>query len=305
MASLTPPTYPSSTQKRNFNLFILAPSYYNCRMKKPRSLHPASSRMEQRAIACRKLPAEQQAAHYYCNGAQKADFCAAVADGQTAPLNLALDLLAAEHWLQPRDGARYARSIRAALRTACAAQRLSTEQQKLHFAIEWRYLERLTLRARHSTPGQLQQRALRRLPGQQALMQQLFNCTEQPPLTPTDWPEVPPPVTLLKKATNHGLLPPSLAEQLATCNYEALMVLYHYPESLLPPGYSTNIPDLPADTLCYMLSEWDHNNICWRIAPWEELRRLLGLAIAADGSFCHIADEWGNNWRKLRCISGQ
>lgn len=274
-------------------------------MKKPPSLLPSRTRMEQRAATCRKLPAEQQAAHYYCNGAEKADFCTAVADGQTEALNLALDLLAAEHWLQPRDGARYARSIRAALRTACAAQRLSSAQQKLHFAIEWRYLERLTLRARHSVPGQLQQRALRRLPGQQALMRQLFDCTEQPPLTPADWPEVPPPVALLQNAARHSLLTPTLAEQLVTSAYELLMGLFHYPESLLPPGYSSNTPAHPADTLCYMLSEWANNNICWRIAPWNELRMLLGFAIAADGSFCHIADEWGNNWEKQRCISGQ
>lgn len=120
---------------------------YNGGMKKPPSLRPACSRMEQRAAACLKLPAEQQTLHYYFNGDSKADFCASVAAGHPHALALALDILAAEHWLQPRDSTRYARGIRAALRTAGAAQLLAPAQQKIHFAIEWRHLVRLSLRA--------------------------------------------------------------------------------------------------------------------------------------------------------------
>ncbi len=267
-------------------------------MKKPLSLQPASTRMEQRAAACRKLPAEQQALHYYFNGDSKADFCASVAAGHPHALALALDILAAEHWLQPRDSTRYARSIRAALRTAGAAQLLAPAQQKIHFAIEWRHLVRLSLRAYHTKPGPQQQRALRRLPGQRQLMQRLFNCTEQPPHTPADWPPVTPPAALLQKALRNGLLTPTLAEQLTTCSDKLCMVLYHYPESLLPPGYSTSTPALPGDALCYHLSEWAHDCIDWRIAPLSELSNTLGLTIAADGRFCRIKDEWGNTWAK-------
>lgn len=78
------------------------------------SLNPSKSRMEQRAIAARDLPPEQQAGFYYCNGRSKDEFTRAVAAGKADAVLLALDVVAAELWLCARDGARYARCIRAA-----------------------------------------------------------------------------------------------------------------------------------------------------------------------------------------------
>ena len=71
--------------------------------------------MQQRAQQALTLPKSEQQEFYYCGGRNKTEFTAAVAAGEPDALALALNVVAGELWLCPRDGARYARSIRAAL----------------------------------------------------------------------------------------------------------------------------------------------------------------------------------------------
>lgn len=54
--------------------------------------------------------------------------------------------------IRRRDGARYARGIRAALRVAREAGLLDEAQERVLYAVEMRNLERLVLRGRHSVP---------------------------------------------------------------------------------------------------------------------------------------------------------
>lgn len=98
--------------------------------------------MQQRAQQARALPKSEQGAFYYCGGRNKTEFAAAVASGETEALTLALNVVAGELWLCPRDGARYARSIRAALRTACEAGLMDAACKRILYAVELRNLER-------------------------------------------------------------------------------------------------------------------------------------------------------------------
>lgn len=143
-------------------------------MKKLPSLRPAITRMQQRQIVARSQPAEQQVAYYYCDGMEKSEFCSALAAGKQTAINLALDLLAAELWLQEQDSKIYAHDIHSALQSAGIAGLLTPAQQKMLLAIETRHLQRLVMRAYHSEPGADHESALRSLPAQQELMQQLF-----------------------------------------------------------------------------------------------------------------------------------
>ena len=265
-------------------------------MKKQPSFRPAITRMQQRQAVAHALPIEQQAAFYYCDGMEKSAFCAALAAGNQSALALALDLLAAELWLQARDGARYARSIRSSLRIASAAGLLAPAQHKIHHAIEFRYLQRLVLRAYHSEPGAAQERALRRLPGQQALMQQLFGQeASQLHIGRTDWPTVPVPEALLQRAARKQLITPEQAAQLSQNNYTFLMELIHAPESMLPAHHLHQATPAPAESLCYFFSESQNNTADWRIAPWREIEPHIGFAIATDATFYRINDDWGSS----------
>lgn len=263
-------------------------------MKKLPSLRPALARMQQRLTVAQALPVDQQADFYYYNSRKESDFCSELAAGNQSALTLALDLLAAELPLQEDCDTLYTHSIRAALRTACAAGRLSPAQQKIHYTIESRYLQRLVLRAYHSEPGTDRESALRRLPEQQELMQQLFGHTPTLHLEPADWPTVAAPVAQLQRAARRRLINLEQAEQLAHSSEHYLMELIHDPESMLPAHHLQQPSPAPTDTLCYFFSENHDGSADWRIAPWGDIEPLVGFALAADTTFYRLNDDWGN-----------
>lgn len=263
-------------------------------MKKPPSLRPSITRMQQRLAAARALPAEQQVAFYYCNGKSLSDFCAELAAGNQSAISLALDVLAAEQWLQEQDSSDYSHNVRTALQNAGLAGLLTPVQQKIHLAIESRHLRRLVLRAYHSEPGTDRESALRRLPEQQELMQQLFGHTPTLHLEPADWPTVAAPVAQLQRAARRQLITPEQAEQLAHSCEHYLMELIHDPESMLPAHHLQQPSPAPTDTLCYFFSENHDGSADWRIAPWGDIEPLIGFALAADATFYRLNDDWGS-----------
>lgn len=263
-------------------------------MKRPISLKPFVSRMQQRVRGVVGLPVAKQGLVCYCGGLGKADFCAAVSVGEPDAVNLALDAVAGEIWLGPHDAGRYGRAFRAALRRACIAGVLTDAQKRILYSIEMRNLRRLVLRGRHSPPGYEQQRAARRLPGQLKVMQRCFGEVPELKLDMDAWPEVAPPVEVLQKAVHRGWFSAATAEKMVAKSYDLLMDLFHPPaESLAPEDRLKTLHDLPADALCCFFSckGWKHD--CWLVAPWGELRGLCGLALAADGSFFVNQGEWG------------
>ena len=263
-------------------------------MKKPPSLRPSITRMQQRLAAARALPAEQQGAFYYCDGKSISDFCAELAAGNQSAINLALDVLAAEQWLQEQDSADYSHSIHTALQNAGLAGLLTPVQQKIHLAIESRHLRRLLLRAYHSEPGTDREDALRSLPAQQELMQQLFGHIPSLHIERDAWPTVPAPAALLHRAARQQLISTEQAEQLAHSSYTYLMELIHAPESLLPTHHLQQTTPAPAEALCYFFSESQSDTADWRIAPWKEIEPYTGLAIATDATFYRLNDDWGS-----------
>ena len=262
--------------------------------KAPISLQPMVSRMQQRVRAAVALPAAEQGCACYCGGRAKADFCASVSAGDESAVHLALDVVAAEQWLGPHDAGRYGRAFRAALRRACIAGAMTDAQKRVLYSIELRNLRRLTLRARHTSPGYEQQRAARRLPGQLMVMQRCFGAVPELNLGIKDWPEVEPPMELLQKAVRRGWFSDGTAEKLAKKSYDLLMDLFHPPAEMLPPEDKLEtVQDVPADTLCYFFSCKGWKHVCWLVAPWGELRNICGLVLAADGSFFVNQGEWG------------
>ena len=261
--------------------------------KKPRSLQPSAGRMQKRAQEARTLPVEQQAAFYYCGGRSKAEFTSAVAAGEPAAVELALDVVAGELWLCPRDGARYARSIRAALRRACEAGLLSDTQKRMLLGIELRNLERLVLRGRHSAPGVLQQRAARRIPGQMQLMQRCFGEVPALTLDSENWPEVAAPRALLQKGAQQGWFSAASAERMAATDASLLSILVHAPDDVLPAAHwLSSRPNHPEETLCYFFGWKSFSHARWQVAPWGELGKECGLILAADGTFYCAVPEW-------------
>ena len=257
--------------------------------------------MRQRVQQLPLLPPAERGRACYCNGVSKADFCEAVNRGEEAAVNLALDVVAAELWLDEHDAGRYGRAFRAALRRACQGGQLTAVQKRVLLSIEMRNWKRLVLRARHSVPGESQQRASRRLPGQRLVMQRCFGLLPELQVDSEEWPAVEPPVDLLQKAVKRGWLSEDTAAQLAASSYEMLMELLHPPlkrqiftPDSLPmedtPDIAAQIPD---DTLCYYFGCEGRNSVRWTVAPWGELRDLCGLVLAADGSFFLNHDEWG------------
>lgn len=263
-------------------------------MKKPPSLRPSITRMQQRLAAARALPAEQQATFYYCDGKDLSDFCAELAAGNQSAINLALDVLATEQWLQEQDSTDYAHSIRTALQTAGLAKLLTPAQQKIHLAIESRHLQRLLLRAYHSEPGTDREDALRSIPARQELMQQLFGHIPSLRIERDAWPTVPAPAALLHRAARQQLISTEQAEQLARSSYTYLMELIHAPESLLPTHHLQQTAPAPAEALCYLFSESQNGTADWRIAPWKEIEPHIGFAIATDATFYRLNDDWGS-----------
>ena len=262
--------------------------------KAPASLQPSVSRMQQRVRAVAALPPAEQGQACYCDGRAKRDFCAAVSAGEEAAVLLALDAVAAELWLGPHDAGRYGRAFRAALRRACMAGAMTAAQKRVLYSIEMRNLRRLTLRARHTPPGYEQQRAARRLPGQQRVMRLCFGELPELKMDMDDWPEVEPPVELLQKAVHRGWFSAATAEKMAEKSYDLLMDLFHPPAQALPPEDELETaPDVPGDTLCYFFCCKGWKQVRWVVAPWGELRHSCGLALAADGSFFVNQGEWG------------
>lgn len=251
--------------------------------------------MRQRAQEARALPPEEQAAFYYCGGRSKAEFTAAVASGEPGAVELALNVVAGELWLCPRDGARYARSIRAALRRACEAGGLTEPQRRTLYAIEMRHLERLVLRGRHTAPGVLQQRAERRIPGQLRLMRRCFGEVAGPVLDSDSWPEVAAPGALLQKAAQRGWCSAEAAERMAATDASLLGILVHAPDVVLPAAdWLEELPSHPDETLCYFFGWKSFSHARWQVAPWGELGGECGLILAADGSFYCAVTEWDN-----------
>lgn len=220
--------------------------------KKPISLQPYISRMQQRAQQALALPKSEQQAFYYCGGRNKTEFTAAVASGEPDALALALNVVAGELWLCPRDGARYARSIRAALRVACEAGLLDDAQKRVMYAVEMRNLERLVLRGRHSAPGMLQQRAERRIPGQLQIMLRCFGEVPKPRLKTDDFPDVKAPRELLQQAVQYGWFSADSARRMADSEASMLSELVHGADDVFSAiqWYET-MPNHAPDTLCY------------------------------------------------------
>ena len=262
--------------------------------KKPISLQPYHSRMQQRARAAAALPAAEQRAFYYCGGRSKADFTAAVAAGEAEAVALALDVVAGELWLCPRDGARYARSIRAALRTACEAGLLDDAQRRVMYAIEMRNLERMVLRGRHSVPGVLQQRAERRIPGQMKLMQRCFGESPELRIALKDYPEVAPPKALLQKAVQYGWISSETASRMSASEQYMLGELVHGPWDIFPAAHMQQkmLPAYAPETLCYFFCWKGFRDTRWVVAPWGLLGDQCGFILAADASFYCNVDEY-------------
>lgn len=269
--------------------------------KKPISLQPYHSRMQQRARAAAALPASEQGAFYYCGGRSKADFTAAMAAGEAEAVALALDVVAGELWLCPRDGARYARSIRAALRTACKAGLLDSAQMRVMYAIEMRNLERLLLRGRHSAPGVLQQRAERRIPGQLQLMQLCFGEAPELLMDSDEYPDVTPPKALLQKAVQYGWFSAETAARMAAGEEYMLSELVHGPWDIFPDAHmqQKTLPVHSPETLCYFFCWRGFRGTRWVVAPWGQLGRECGFILAADASFyCNV-----NEYDGIHCAS--
>ncbi len=262
--------------------------------KKPISLQPHFSRMQQRARVARDLPAEEQGSFYYCGGRSKAEFVAAVAAGEPGAVELALNVVAGELWLCPRDGARYARSIRAALRTTCKAGLLDSAQMRVMYAIEMRNLERLLLRGRHSAPGVLQQRAERRIPGQLQLMQLCFGETPEPMIDSDEYPDVTPPRALLQKGVQYGWFSAETAARMAAGEEFMLSELVHGPWDLFPSSHcrQKTKPAYAPETLCYFFCWKGFRGTRWVVSPWGELGNECGFILAADASFYCNVDEY-------------
>lgn len=257
--------------------------------------------MHQRAQQALAIPKSEQQEFYYCDGRNKTEFTAAVASGEPDALSLALNVVAGELWLCPRDGARYARSIRAALRVACEAGLLDDAQKRVMYAVEMRNLERLVLRGRHSAPGMLQQRAEHRIPGQLQLMLRCFGEVPELRLKTDDFPDVKAPMELLQKAVQYGWFSADSARRMADSEVRMLSELVHGPEDVLPAmPWQKTMPNHAPDTLCYFFSWKGFREARWIVAPWGELGAECGFILAADAAFCCNIDEYGRIYGACR-----
>ena len=217
-------------------------------MKKPSSLQPSVSRMQLRMRNLPALPPLERALACYCAGLDKQAFCASISRGDAAAVNLALDVVAAELWLGEHDAGRYGRPFRAALRRACLSGVMTPEQKRVLKSIEMRNWRRLVLRARHSEPGDAQQRAARRLPGQRRVMQQCFDMQPVLEVPLDEWPAVAPPAGLLQKGVRRGWFSAGTAEKLAASSYDMLMELLHPPIKVADPRIEP-VPEHDIETI--------------------------------------------------------
>jgi hypothetical protein len=262
-------------------------------MKKARSTKPACSRMlhrQQRGLA---LPVAERADFFYCDGQNVHDFCAAVAAGQAAAVALALDVLTAAHWLRPRDRAVYGSCIRSALYTACEAGLLPAKDRRAFFDAEYRELVVLMKRAWHSAPGVASQRAQRRLSPLLECMRRHFGEFDAY-VDYDDWPAVPAPAKLLRRAVRNGWFSAGQAEAMEAASMPMLMQVIHGVAEELPSFVQVSQASHAAETLCYFLCERSNDEAEWVVAPWRDLEDLSGIIMAADASFCYVVDDWGD-----------
>ena len=257
--------------------------------------------MHQRAQQALALPKAEQQEFYYCGGRNKTEFTEAVASGEPDALALALNVVAGELWLCPRDGARYARSIRAALRVACEAGLLDDAQKRVMYAVEMRNLERLVLRGRHSAPGMLQQRAERRIPGQLQIMLRCFGEVPKLRLKTDDFPDVKAPRELLQQAVQYGWFSADSARRMADSEASMLGELVHGADDVFSAiqWYET-MPNHAPDTLCYFFCWKGFKDARWVVAPWGELGEECGFILAANASFYCNLDEYGRIYGACR-----
>lgn len=249
--------------------------------------------MLHRAEACCNLPPEQQAAYYYGAGLDGDAFCAAVAAGDAAAVAHALDVLAAAHWLRPRDRARYGSRMRDALYVACARGLLTPQHKRLFSDVEYSLMLRLMTQAYHTEPGAAAQRAQRRLKAVLEPMQRRFG--ELPLYVDfDDWPPVPAPTGLLRRAVRRGWFTAGQAALLADGAQDILMRFLHGAQAELPAFKPVVDAARPGDTPCYFFCETTAKPAVWVVAPYRELSERCGLILAADGSFCYLVDDWGD-----------
>ena len=262
-------------------------------MKKPRSLSPSISRMLQRMEGCLDTDSAAREAYYYCDGMSRVDFIAAVAAGQTSAVNHALDVLAAELWLRPRDMAIYGKALREALYTAKSNHLLKERPSRVFYDLECRLVDSLLKRAWHSEPGPAARRSQRRLARVSECVNKCFGSA--PEFVEIDaWPAVSAPVRQLRKAVRRGWFSAEQAAWLAAASPEPFMMLLHAVEEEFPAFSPVDYVDCKPDTPCYFLCERTHDAAVWLVAPWRELDDLCGVVLVADAAFCYVMDDWGN-----------
>lgn len=264
--------------------------------KKARSQNPALTRMTLRLEKSRALSPAERELYCYCAGRGREEFLAAVADGQTAAVVSALDVLTANLWVRPRDRAHYGPCLRGALYSACEAGRLAGKVKRAFFDLEWRLAEELLARARYSTPGAAQLRARRRLSAVTASMSRCFGDFPEY-LERDNWPIVSAPANLLSKARRKGWFSLEQAELLGASSHEVLMRFLHGAGEELLSFVRIEAASQPTETLCYFFSEHSETEAVWQVAPWQELEDLCGVILAADASFCYVVDDWGDLWQ--------
>ena len=163
---------------------------------------------------------------------------------------------------------------------------------------EQRPLQRLMIRAYHSSPGPAQERATHRIPQQQQLKQILFNGSyANTYIDYEEWPAVQAPQKLIRQVFRKAKLPAELAERFIESTYELLMDVYHAPETLFPERLKRHeFPLSPTNQLCYFFCGEAKPIAEWVIAPLRDLEQLCGFILAADGSFFYNADEWNSGY---------
>ena len=262
-------------------------------MKRPRSAQSSISRMRQRMATCPDTDAAAREAHYYCGGMNRGDFIAAVAAGQVPAVAHALDVLAAEKWLRPRDRAVYGKPLRAALYEAKRNDLLKGKSLRAFADLEGRLVDSLMKRAWHSEPGPAARRAQHRLARVSECVKMHFVSAPEY-VEIDDWPAVPAPARQLRKAVRKGWFSSEQATWLEAASPGRLMMLLHAVEDELPAFSPVNHATHEPDTPCYFLCERTRDVAVWLVAPLRELDDLCGVILAADASFCYMVDDWGN-----------
>lgn len=249
--------------------------------------------MKYRLSKCRELPEAQQAAYYYCNGMEREAFLAALAAGQAEATAHALDVLAAGQWLRPRDLSLYGRRMWESLFSACKSGHLKPQHKKQFEQLAVSLAVTLLQRGVYAIASPTQQRAARRLQGLNEQMRQCFGYNPDE-LEFDEWPVVPAPAKLLRKAVQRGWFTAEQAMQLEASSHKLLMQFLHGAEEELPAFRYMDFAAHPADMICYFFCERSNELAEWVVAPFADLDELCGVILAPDGSFCYVVDDWGD-----------